>query len=124
MQFSYEILKLIFIICGMMSKLIKLFDPKIDNSEKRIINKVLQSHSWASGAGTNYVRQFENKFSKYINSDDCISVNSGTAALNLALLASKVKNTEVILPSLTFVSTANAVMMAGAKPIFADVGSD
>ena len=104
-----------------MSKPIKLFDPKIDNSEKRIINKVLQSHLWASGSGTNYVQRFENEFSRYTNSDDCISVNSGTAALNLALSAAKIKNTEVILPSLTFVSTANAVMINGGKPIFADV---
>ena len=104
-----------------MSKPIKLFDPKIDNSEKRIINKVLQSHLWASGSGTNYVQQFENEFSRYTNSDDCVSVNSGTAALNLALSAAKIKNTEVILPSLTFVSTANAVMINGGKPIFADV---
>ena len=104
-----------------MSKPIKLFDPKIDDSEKRIINKVLYSHFWASGEGTNYVRQFENKFTEYIDSDDCVSVNSGTAALNLALSAAKIENTEVILPSLTFVSTANAVMINGAKPVFADI---
>ena len=104
-----------------MIKRIKLFDPKIDESESRIINRTLSSHFWASGEGVQNVAKFEKKFRNYIGSDECIAVNSGTAALNLALSAAKIENTEVILPSLTFVSTANAVMINGAKPVFADV---
>ena len=74
---------------------IKLFDPKIDESESRIINRTLSSHFWASGEGVHNVAKFEKKFRNYIGSDECIAVNSGTAALNLALSAAKIENTEV-----------------------------
>ena len=51
----------------------------------------------------------------------CVAVNSGTAALNLSLSLIDVKNCEVILPSLSFVSTANAIILNGGKPVFVDV---
>jgi dTDP-4-amino-4,6-dideoxygalactose transaminase len=104
-----------------MSKKIKLFDPIIGKEEERILNKVLKSGFWASGAGTGYVSQFENKFCKYIDAKECIAVNSGTAALHLALSGMNLQGKEVILPSLSFVSTAHAVVYNGGKPIFADV---
>ncbi len=104
-----------------MTKKIKLFDPIIDTSEAKIISKVLKSKFWASGSGSGYVSKFENKMTKYIGSDECIAVNSGTAALNLALSLTDIKNKEVILPSLSFVSTAHAVVLNGGKPIFVDV---
>ena len=103
-----------------MSK-IKLFDPYIDDSEKLALNKVLDSHFWASGAGAGYVKKIEEKFSKYVGSKNCVAVNSGTAALNLALSMYDIKNKEVILPSLSFVSTAHAVVLNGGTPIFADI---
>ena len=81
----------------------------------------MKSKFWASGAGTGKVFEFEKKFKKYVNSKNCIAVNSGTAALNLALSIYDIKNKEVILPSLTFVATANAVIMNGGKPVFVDV---
>jgi len=104
-----------------MRKKIKLFDPVIGKSEFKIVNDVLASHFWASGAGTNLVKKFELGFKKYINSKDCVAVNSGTAALNLALSLFDLQNKEVILPSLTFVSTAHAIILNNAKPIFVDV---
>ena len=67
-----------------MSKLIKLFDPVVDSSEKNALVKVLDSKFWASGSGSGHVSKFENEFKKYIKSNSCIAVNSGTAALNLA----------------------------------------
>jgi len=98
-----------------------LFDPFIDSSENQVISKVLKSKFWASGSGNGYVSEFEKKMKKYVGSDECISVNSGTAALNLALSLTDIKNKEVILPSLSFVSTAHAVILNGGKPIFVDV---
>ncbi|MGI0056057.1 MAG: DegT/DnrJ/EryC1/StrS family aminotransferase, partial [Nitrosarchaeum sp.] len=60
-------------------------------------------------------------FKKYTNSKECIAVNSGTAALHLALSLFNIKNKEVILPSLSFVSTAHAIIYNGGIPIFVDV---
>lgn len=101
--------------------MIKLFDPVVGKEEERAILKTLKSHFWASGAGTGDVFRFENEFNKYIGSEQCVSVNSGTAALHLALSLIEIKNKEVILPSLSFVSTAHAIIYNGGKPIFVDI---
>ena len=100
---------------------IKLFDPYTDESEKVAVKRVLDSHFWASGAGTGEVQKFEKEFSKYIDSKSCVALNSGTAALNLALSMYDIKNKEVILPSLSFVATANAVIENGGIPKFVDI---
>ena len=100
---------------------IKLFDPVISNKEDKVISKVLKSKHWASGSGNGKVNEFEIQFKKYINSKSCVSVNSGTAALHLALSLFDLSNKEVIIPSLSFVSTAHAVVYNNAKPIFVDV---
>ncbi|MDE2590614.1 MAG: DegT/DnrJ/EryC1/StrS family aminotransferase, partial [Patescibacteria group bacterium] len=99
-----------------MKKQIKLFDPVTDRNEEDAIKKVLKSNFWASGAGTGKVLEFEEKFNNYIGSDFCVAVNNGTAALHLALSLVDIRNKEVILPSLSFVSTAHAVVYNGAKP--------
>lgn len=103
-----------------MSK-IKLFDPHTDKSEYIAVKRVLDSHFWASGAGVGEVQKFENEFLKYTGSKSCVALNSGTAALNLALSMYDIKNKEVILPSLSFVSTANAVIENGGIPKFVDI---
>ena len=82
-----------------MKRKIKLFDPIIGISEEKEIIKVLKSGFWASGSGSGNVQRFENEFKKYVKSKSCIAVNSGTAALNLALSLFDIKNKEVILPS-------------------------
>ena len=102
-------------------KKIKLFDPIIGVDEKRSITKVLESKFWASGSGSGNVFKFEEKFRKYLDANTCVAVNSGTAALNLSLSLIDIKNCEVILPSLSFVSTANAIILNGGKPVFVDV---
>ena len=102
-------------------KRIKLFDPSTNESEKNAIKRILDSHFWASGGGGGEVQKFEEKFSKYTNSKSCVAVNSGTAALNLALSMYNIKNKEVIIPSLSFVSTANAVIENGGIPKFVDI---
>jgi len=100
---------------------IKLFDPVIGIEEETAVKKTLDSHFWSSGFGTGKVKEFEEKFNRYVGSKKCIAVNSGSAALHLALSLADIKNKEVILPSLTFVSTAHAVRLNGGKPVFADI---
>jgi len=104
-----------------MKKKIKLFDPYIDNLEKKSIIETLESHYWASGDGSGNVRKFEKLFTKYVGAKESVAVNSGTAALNLALSLIDLKGKEVILPSLSFVSTAHAVILNGGIPIFVDI---
>ena len=104
-----------------MKKKIKLFNPSIGQEEQEKISQVLKSKFWASGSGTGNVLKFENQFKKYLGSDDCIAVNSGTSALNLALSLFNIKNKEVILPSLSFVSIAHAVIINGGIPVFVDI---
>ena len=74
-----------------MKKKIKLFDPVIDKNEEKSVVKVLQSKFWASGSGNGNVKIFENNFKNYVGSNDCIAVNSGTSALNLALSLMDIK---------------------------------
>jgi len=107
-----------------MKKQIKLFDPVIDSAEKKAILKVLNSRFWASGSGSGHVLKFENEFKKYTQSKSCVAVNSGTAALNLAFSLFDIKNKEVILPSLSFVSTAHCIVENGGIPVFVDIKSD
>ena len=102
---------------------IKLFDPHYGKAEEKAILKVLKSGYWASGSGLGNVENFERNVKKYLKSKSCIAVNSGTAALNLALSLIDIKNKEVILPSLTFVSTAHAIKVNGGIPKFVDVDS-
>ena len=104
-----------------MKKRIKLFDPHYGKAEEKAILKVLKSGYWTSGSGLGNVEYFEKDVKKYIKSKDCIAVNSGTAALNLALSLIDIKNKEVILPSLSFVSTAHAVIINGGIPVFVDI---
>jgi dTDP-4-amino-4,6-dideoxygalactose transaminase len=102
-------------------KFIKLFDPQIGSQERNNINSVISSHVWASGGGSFFVNSFEEKFNKYVKSKSSVAVNSGTAALHLATSLLSLKGFEVIVPSLSFVSTAHAVSYAGGKIVFADV---
>jgi len=105
-------------------KKIKLFEPYHDSKESNAIQKVLKSNFWASGAGIGNVKKFEKAFANYIGVNSCISVNSGTAALHLALSLLDIYNKKVILPSLSFVSTAHSVIYNHAKPIFVDIDVD
>jgi len=107
-----------------MKKKIKLFDPSINKKEEKAILKTLRSRFWASGSGIGEVAKFEEKFRRYIGSKYCIAVNSGTAALHLALSLVNIKNKEVILPSFSFISTAHSIVYNGGIPVFADINPD
>ena len=100
---------------------IKLFDPSISSKEELAVKQVLHSHFWASGSGAGKVKEFEDKFVSYTGSKSCVAVSNGTAALHLALSLFDIKGKEVILPSLSFVSTAHAVIYNGGIPKFVDV---
>jgi len=104
-----------------MKKKIKLFDPIIGKEEETAILKTLRSNFWASGQGVGQVLKFEKNFTRFIHSNDSVAVNSGSSAINLALSLLDLKDKEVILPSFTFVSTAQAIIQNGGKPVFVDV---
>ena len=79
--------------------------------------------TWVSSGG-NYVNQFAKKLSKYTGSPYVIPVSSGTAALKLALLSTGIEEgAEVLVPSFTFVASANAVAHVNAIPNFIDIES-
>ncbi len=72
--------------------------------------------------GGEYVDRFENEFAKYLSVNHCVSCGNGTDALELILEAMGIgPDDEVIVPSFTWVSDAEAVARCGAKPVFADV---
>lgn len=76
--------------------------------------------NWISSKGS-YVHRFEGAFAEFCGVRHAVSCSSGTAALHLALLAVGVgQGDEVIVPTLTFVATANAVTYCGARPVFVD----
>jgi perosamine synthetase len=97
--------------------------PKIDEEEINSVVKVLRSGILTSGLGAGpMVTLFEEKYAKFADVKHAIAVNTGTAALHEAVVAAGVEpGDEVILPSFTFVATAEAVVMAGGKPVFTDI---
>jgi perosamine synthetase len=97
--------------------------PKIGEEEVQAVVKVMRSGYLTSGLGTGpVVTEFEKAFASYAQAKHAIAVNTGTAALHAAVAAVGVKaGDEVILPSFTFVATAEAVVLAGGKPVFADI---
>jgi dTDP-4-amino-4,6-dideoxygalactose transaminase len=98
-----------------------LSDIDLGREEERQILKVLRSKWLSTGPVT---ERFERAYSRYLGGGFALAVSNGTAALHLALACMDLKQgDEVILPSLTFVATANAVLYVGGKPIFADLVS-
>ena len=80
--------------------------------------------NWISSKG-DYVQKFEDSFKNYIGAKYSSTVVNGTCALHLALLALDIgPGDEVLLPSLTYIATANAIKYTGAKPIFIDSEKD
>ncbi len=97
---------------------IPLFDLNWDEEEERAVLEVLRSGWVSMGPKT---EEYEDALSSLYGVRYALATSSGTAALLLAYLSLDLKGYEVILPSLTFVATANALVFAGAKPVFADV---
>jgi len=100
-------------------KYIPVAAPDLKGNELKYVTECIKTE-WVSSIGR-FVPLFENKFSKFAGKKFGISTSSGTTALHLALLVAGVdKGDEVVIPTLTFVATANAVLYTGAKPVFVD----
>jgi perosamine synthetase len=94
--------------------------PTLGGNEQKYVMDCLQS-SWISSTGK-YIDQFEEAFAKFCDVKYAVSCSNGTTALHLALLALGLEaGDEVIVPTLTFIASANAVTYCGAKPVFVDV---
>lgn len=102
-----------------MRRFIPVAEPALVGNEKKYVLDCLES-TWISSNGK-YIQQFEEAFAKFCGVKCALSCCNGTVALHLALLALGVgPGDEVIVPTLTFVATANAVSYCGATPVFVD----
>ena len=99
--------------------MIPISKPVFGEEEINAVKEVLVSGFVVQGKK---VEEFENEFADYIGVTHAIAVANGTIALDVALKALKIKQgDEVIVPSFTFISTANSILFQDAKPVFADV---
>lgn len=102
-----------------MRRFIPLAAPALVGKERTYVLDCLDS-TWISSTGK-YIGQFEEGFAKFCGVRHALSCNNGTAALHLALMAIGIgPGDEVIVPTLTYVATANAVTYCGARPVFVD----
>ena len=99
---------------------IPLFKIYWDKSDTDAVTKAIsRGMSWTIGPE---VTLFEEKLAAYLKVKHCLVFNNGTSALHAAFLAHGIgEGDEVVVPSFTFISTANAVLFVGAKPVFADI---
>jgi perosamine synthetase len=105
------------------SAFLALHEPKFRGNEWAYVKECLDT-GWVSSAGK-YVERFEEDLAATTGSPYAVAVVNGTAALHICLLLAGVKEgDEVIIPSLTFVATANAVSYCRAYPHFADVSTE
>ena len=101
--------------------------PVMGDEERRAVLSVMASGMLtdASHEGGKMVRELEGKVRRLLGAKHVLAVNSGTAALHCAMLALGIKKgDEVIVPSFTFLSTANVVLACGGKPVFVDNKAD
>ncbi len=104
------------------ANLIPVFRPSITDEEINAVTEVMKSGWLGLGPVT---AEFEYELATHFGVEHVIAVNSGTAALHLALELLDLKpDDEVIVPTITFVSTAHVVEYCGAKVVFADVEED
>ena len=102
-----------------MPEYIPVYQPFLNGNEKKYVNECLDT-SWISSKGE-FVSEFESQFAKYIGSNYAVSVCNGTVAIHLALLALGIgPGDEVIVPSLTYIASVNAITYTGAVPVFVD----
>lgn len=98
---------------------IPVYQPCLNGNEKKYVNDCLDSN-WISSKGK-YVSLFEKELANYVNSKYATGVCNGTVALHLALVALGIgTGDEVIVPTLTYIASVNAIVYTGATPIFVD----
>jgi len=100
--------------------MIPLCIPYIGEEEIKAVAEVLQT-GWVAHGPKN--EELEKEFAKYLGVKHAVSFNSCTSALQVAIQASGLKG-EIIVPSFTFVASANAIINAGCKPVFVDIEYD
>ncbi|MGO9361638.1 MAG: DegT/DnrJ/EryC1/StrS family aminotransferase [Xanthobacteraceae bacterium] len=99
--------------------MIPLYKPYLNGAEKLYVNQCLDS-SWISSRGE-FVSRFESGFERFVGIRHAATACNGTVALHLALAALGLgPGDEVIVPTLTYVASVNAIVHAGAKPVFVD----
>ena len=104
---------------GLNNDFIKVAKPILDNEEIERVVKVLKSGRYVQGPN---VKEFGDDFAEYIGVKHAIALNSGTAAIHTALATIGIgPGDEVIVPALTFFSTATSVMHQNAIPVFSDI---
>ena len=97
--------------------------PDLSGNEEKYVVEAVRS-TWISSTGP-FVERFEREFAEQCGTRAAIGVCNGTVALHLALLAMDVRpGDEVLVPSLTYIATANSVRYVGAEPVFVDVDPD
>ena len=100
---------------------IALSDLNFDHRERKIVNRVIQNRWLTMGE---MVKKLERNFASFLEVKHAFGVASGTAALHLALRVLDIKpDDEVLVPSLSFVASSNAILYGGAKPVFVDITS-
>lgn len=93
--------------------------PVLDGREREYVNECLDT-TWISSVGR-FIGDFESAFADYCGVKHAVACNNGTTALHLALVAMGIgPGDEVIVPSLTYIASANAVTYCGATPVFVD----
>jgi len=98
---------------------IPVYKPDLSGNERKYVNQCLDS-TWISSKGE-FISKFEEKFSNFLNVGHSTSVSNGTVALHLALASLGIgEGDEVIVPTLTYIASVNAIAYVGAKPVFAD----
>lgn len=96
--------------------------PWISNDDKKIVSNALDQNMLTLGP---QLEKFESNFCKYTKSKYAVAVSNCTAALHLSLKALGMKeNDEVIIPDLTFVADANAILACNAKPVVVDINNN
>lgn len=96
-----------------------VYRPRFTGKEKDLVLDCIES-TWISSKGK-YISQFENLFAEFLGVQHALSVSNGTVALHVALEALGIgPGDEVLLPTLTYIASANAVTYTGATPVFVD----
>jgi len=102
-----------------MAKFIPIAIPNLSGNEKKYVNDCLDT-TWISSNGK-YINQFESAFASWIGSAHALACCNGTVALHLPLLALEIKEgDEVLVPTFTYIATANAVRYCGGTPVLVD----
>lgn len=96
-----------------------IYQPSLTGNEKKYVNECLDS-TWISSKGE-FIQRFEESFSHFTGSRHAATCSNGTVAIHLALIALGIgAGDEVIVPTLTYIASVNAIVYTGATPVFAD----